>query len=231
MEDLKMKKFLKQSKYRFKNIVILGGSKGIGKSIYKNINHLSKDCFACSRKDIDTSNIQSVLNFSKKIKEVDIIILNSGGPPSKPFKEITANDWMFYFKQLFLGYVLLLNNIKVKKNGYIFYISSSIINQPDEHLMISSSLRVAFASLLKSLSKSFSNKNISVINIAPGPFKTNRVKELVSDMKKFEKKLPTGKIGNPEEIGLFVKYILENRIKYLSGSTIYFDGNINKNFM
>ena len=226
-----MKKFLKKSKYSFENLVILGGSKGIGKSIYKNINHLSKNCFACSRKDIDTSNIQSVLNFSKKFKEVDAIILNSGGPPPKPFKKITEDDWMLYFKQMFLGYVILLNNIKIKKNGYIFYISSSIINQPDEHLMISSSLRVAFSSLLKSLSKNYSGKNISTINIAPGPFKTNRVKELVSDMRNFEKKLPTGKIGNPDEIGLFVKYVMENRIKYLSGSTIYFDGNINKNFM
>ena len=90
---------------------------------------------------------------------------------------------------------------------------------------------VAFSSLLKSLSKNYSGKNISTINIAPGPFKTNRVKELVSDMRNFEKKLPTGKIGNPDEIGLFVKYVMENRIKYLSGSTIYFDGNINKNFM
>ena len=231
MKGLTMKKFLKKSKYNFENIIVLGGSKGIGKSIYQNINHLSKNCLACSRKDIDTSDIESVLNFSKKFNAVDAIILNSGGPPAKPFEKITEEDWILYFKQMFLGYATLLKKIKIKKNGYIFYISSSIINQPEENLVISSSLRVAFSSLLKSLSKNYSKKNISVINIAPGPFKTNRIKELVSDMKLFEKTLPTGKIGDPKEIGLFVKYVLENRIKYLSGSTIYFDGNINKNFM
>ena len=68
--------------------------------------------------------------------------------------------------------------------------------------MISSSLRVAFSSILKSLSKSYSSKNISVINIAPGPFKTRRVKQLIGDhkdLKKYEKLLPTKKIGEPKE--------------------------------
>ena len=43
------------------------------------------------------------------------------------------------------------------------------------------------SSLLKSLSIDYSKKGISVINIAPGPFKTNRVKELVKNLKEFEK--------------------------------------------
>ena len=87
------------------------------------------------------------------------------------------------------------------------------------------------SSLLKSYSIDNSKKKISVINIAPGPFKTRRVKDLVKNLKKFEKNLPTKKIGNPNEIGKFVKFVIKNKIKYLSGSTIYFDGNLNKTFM
>ena len=75
------------------------------------------------------------------------------------------------------------------------------------------------------------SKNISTINIAPGPFKTGRIKELVKDIKKMEKGLPSGKIGDPKEIGLFVKFIIENQIKYISGSTVYFDGNLNKSYL
>ena len=87
------------------------------------------------------------------------------------------------------------------------------------------------SSLLKSYSILQAKNNVSVINIAPGPFKTGRVKELVKNIKKFEKTLPTGKIGNPEEIGKFVSFIVKNKIKYISGSTIYFDGNLNKNYL
>ena len=46
-----------------------------------------------------------------------------------------------------------------------------------------------------------------------------------------EKELPSGRIGDPKEIGLFVKFIIQNQIRYISGSTVYFDGNINKSYL
>ena len=158
-------------------------------------------------------------------------MLNSGGPPALDFNKINKNDWEKYFNQLFLGFFILLKNIKINKNGYVFYISSSIIKEPGTGLVISSSLRSAMSSLLKSYSILQAKNNVSVINIAPGPFKTGRVKELVKNIKKFEKTLPTGKIGNPDEIGKFVSFIVKNKLKYISGSTVYFDGNINKNYL
>ena len=44
------------------------------------------------------------------------------------------------------------------------------------------------------------------------------------NIKEFEKTLPMKRLGEPEEIGNFVKSIIENKIKYLSGVTINFDG-------
>ena len=35
----------------------------------------------------------------------------------------------------------------------------------------------------------------------------------------------------PEEIGKFVKFIVEEKIKYILGSTVYFDGNLNKSYV
>ncbi len=211
--------------------IILGGSKGIGKEISQKLKSLKIKTIACSRKEIDTSSLYSVKKFTKKHKSTDILILNSGGPPPLKFSKINEETWIKYFNQLFLGFLVLLKNIRINKNGYIFYISSSIIKEPSEQLIISSSIRAAMSSLLKSLSIEYSKKGISVINIAPGPLKTNRVKELVNNLKEFEKTLPTKKIGNPEEIGKFIKFIVSNKIKYISGSTIYFDGNLSKSFM
>lgn len=221
-----------KSKKIYKKILILGGSRGLGKSIFNHIKHLSEKTYALSSKDVNTSDLDSINSFCKKHKSTDIILLNSGGPPPKLFKSISDQEWLIYFRQLFLGYVKILRNIKINSNGYIFYISSSIIKEPDEFLIISSSLRAAFSSLLKSLSKEYSKKNVSVINIAPGPFKTDRVKALVKkNLKEFERNLPTGKIGNPNELGQFVEFIISKKIKYLTGSTVYFDGNINKSFL
>ena len=211
--------------------IIIGGSKGIGKEIVKELKKIKIKCSICSRKHVDTSDLSSVEKFIDKNKKTDILILNSGGPPPLKFNQLTITDWKKYFNQLFLGFFLMLKNIKISKNGYVFYISSSIIKEPGNTLVISSSLRSAMSSLLKSYSIENSKKGVSTINIAPGPFKTRRVKELVKNLKLFEKNLPTKKIGDPNEIGKFVKFIIKNNIKYLSGSTIYFDGNLNKTFM
>ena len=208
-----------------KKILVLGGSKGIGKSISDLVKKNYKQVKSFSSKDVDTSDLSSVKKFVKNNKSTDVIVLNSGGPPNLKFEKINEKIWYKYFNQLFLGFTLILKNIKINNNGYIFYISSSVIREPGSSLLISSSLRIAFNSLLKSLSKEYSKKNISVISIAPGPFKTGRVKELIPNLKEFEKKLPTKKIGDPQEIAKLVNFIIQNKLKYLTGTTIYMDGN------
>jgi 3-oxoacyl-[acyl-carrier protein] reductase len=206
-------------------ILVLGGSKGIGKSISDLAKKNYKQVKSFSSKDVDTSDLSSVKKFVKNNKSTNVIVLNSGGPPNLKFEKIDEKIWYKYFNQLFLGFALILKNIKINNNGYIFYISSSVIREPGSSLLISSSLRIAFNSLLKSLSKEYSKKNISVISIAPGPFKTGRVKELIPNLKEFEKKLPTKKIGDPQEIAKLVNFIIQNKLKYLTGTTIYMDGN------
>lgn len=217
-------------KSRFKKAIVLGGSKGLGKEIVKSLNSINIKTIACSRKIIDTSNLDSTFKFIKKHKNVDILVLNSGGPPPLKFNEIEVEHWKKFFNQLFLSYFILLKKIKVKKNGYIFYISSTVIKEPGTNLIISSTLRSAMSSLLKSYSLLKNSEGISTINIAPGPFKTGRMKELIKNISKFEQSLPTKKIGKPKEIGEFVKFIVKKKIKYLSGSTIYFDGNSLKTY-
>ena len=210
--------------------IILGGSRGIGKAISNSLKTLEIDVLATSKKQIDTSNLDSVRKFLEKNTETDILVLNTGGPEPKLFLNITEEDWKLYHNQLFLGFCTILQKIKINDNGYIFLISSNVIKEPNAKLIISSAYRAAFAEVFKVLSKEYAQKNISCINIAPGPINTDRTKELIENIKEFEKTLPMKRLGEPEEIGNFVKAIIENNIKYLSGVTINFDG-ANSNFI
>jgi 3-oxoacyl-[acyl-carrier protein] reductase len=210
--------------------IVLGGSRGIGKAISDALKSIKIDVFAASKKDIDTSNLQSVKKFLEKHTQTDILILNTGGPAPKQFSTITEDDWKLYHNQLFLGFCTILQNIKINDNGYIFLISSSVIKEPNTKLIISSAYRAAFSEVFKVLSKEYAQKNISCINIAPGPINTDRTQELIENVKEFEKSLPMKRLGEPEEIGNFVKSIIENKIKYLSGVTINFDG-ANSNYI
>ena len=210
--------------------IILGGSRGIGKAISNSLKTLEIDVLAASKNEIDTSNLDSVRKFLEKNTDTDILVLNTGGPEPKLFLNTTEEDWKLYHNQLFLGFCIMLQEIKINDNGYIFLISSNVIKEPNAKLIISSAYRAAFAEVFKVLSKEYAQKNISCINIAPGPINTDRTKELIENIKEFEKTLPMKRLGEPEEIGNFVKAIIENNIKYLSGVTINFDG-ANSNFI
>ena len=204
--------------------IVLGGSRGIGKAISDSLKTIDIDVFATSQKDIDTSNLNSVKEFLKINNETDILILNTGGPKPKLFSTVTEEDWNLYHNQLFLGFCIILQNMKINDGGYIFLISSNVIKEPNPKLIISSAYRAAFSEVFKVLSKEYAQNNISCINIAPGPINTDRTQELIENVEEFEKTLPMKRLGKPEEIGNFVKGIVENNIKYLSGVTINFDG-------
>jgi len=210
--------------------IVIGGSRGIGKAVSESLESIGLEVVATSQSELDTSNLDSVKDFAQKNSETDVLVLNTGGPPAKEFYNITEDEWKKYHNQLFLGFCLLLQNITIRDGGYVFLISSNVIKEPNPKLIISSAYRAAFSSVLKILSKDFAKKNISCINIAPGPINTDRTRELVDNVEEFEKTLPMKRLGEPEEIGNFVKSIIENKIKYLSGVVINFDG-ANSNYL
>ena len=213
-----------------KKAIVLGGSRGIGKAISESLKSLEIEVISASKSDVDTSNLESVRKFSHEHNNTDILILNTGGPPVIEFNKISENDWNHYHNQLFVGFCTMLQEISINDNGYIFVITSNVIKEPNSKLIISSAYRAAFSSVFKILSKDFAKREISCINIAPGPINTDRTKDLVNNIAEFADTLPMKRLGKPEEIGNFVKSIIENDIKYLSGVVINFDGG-NSNFI
>jgi len=213
-----------------KKAIVLGASRGIGKSISDSLKKLDLDVFSLSSNDIDTSNLDSVNKFANENNSTDILVLNTGGPPIIEFEKITKEDWEKYHNQLFVGFCTLLQKIKINDGGYVFAITSNVIKEPNSKLIISSAYRAAFSSVFKILSKEFAERDVSLINIAPGPINTDRTKELVDNVEEYADRLPMKRLGKPEEIGNFVSSIVEKEIKYLSGVVINFDGS-NSNYI
>ena len=165
-----------------KKAIVLGGSRGIGKAISESLKSLEIEVISASKSDVDTSNLESVRKFSHEHNNTDILILNTGGPPVIEFNKISENDWNHYHNQLFVGFCTMLQEISINDNGYIFVITSNVIKEPNSKLIISSAYRAAFSSVFKILSKDFAKREISCINIAPGPINTDRTKELVNNI-------------------------------------------------
>src|SRR3970282_1741137 len=144
--------------------IIIGGSRGIGKAIANSLVSIGYDVIATSKKELDTSNLNSVKDFVQNHNETDVLVLNTGGPPAKEFFSVTEEEWQKYHNQLFLGFCIILQKIKINEGGYVFLITSSVIKEPHPKLVISSAYRSAFASVFKILSKSFAEKNIKYLS-------------------------------------------------------------------
>lgn len=180
--------------------LVIAGSKGIGKEIFINLKNLKfLKVFKTNSKTLDTSKLDQVKKFVKKIKTVDVLVLNTGGPPSKNFFDISENEFMKYHIQLFYSFVYLMQKINIKNGGYVFLISSSILKEPPVNMILSNSYRTALLSVFKTFAKLKASKNISCLSIAPGAIKTNRIKKLVKNIKKFEKQLPSQRLGIPKK--------------------------------
>jgi len=207
--------------------IILGGSKGIGKAIRLQLEKICDDVVYTSTKEVDTSKLETVKNFISQHPSCDVLVLNTGGPPPLPFAEITEDIWLKYFNQLFLAFVLILQKISITPGGYVFLMSSHVIKEPENKLIISNSLRLGFTSVFKTVSKLNMDKRISYINIAPGPTHTQRLADLLKKSERtiemFAQSLPTKRVVDPDDIGKFVRFIVENKITALNGVTINFD--------
>jgi 3-oxoacyl-[acyl-carrier protein] reductase len=212
--------------------LVFAGSKGIGRSITVNLKKISKKVFSLDSKKCDTSNLDNIDNVLRNYKNLDVLVLNTGGPPSKFFFDISKNEWIKYFNQLFLFFAILLQKIELNNNSYVFLISSFNVKEPNDELILSNCYRVALVSLFKSLSRIYLKKNITFINIAPGPTNTGRLADLLKakgkTIKGFKMQLGIKNIAEPNEIGEFVKFIVEKKIKAINGATINFDMGLSK---
>jgi 3-oxoacyl-[acyl-carrier protein] reductase len=207
-----------------KKCLVLGGSRGIGHGAAKSLGELGYAVEALSSKQADTSDLDSMREIVDRQHTYDVLVLNTGGPPPANFEEITRSDCEKYHNQLFYGFFYLLQNLKLNDGAYIFLISSFNVKEPNPKLLLSNAYRLAFISVFKCLSKVFAQRNITMINIAPGPIDTDRLRQLCPDYGVLESEIPLGRVGTIKEIGDFMRAIVENNIKYLTGVTINFDG-------
>src|SRR6476469_1802835 len=142
---------------------------------------------------------------------VDILVTNSGGPPSGPFESLAPEAWHDAALLLLMSTVNLtravLPGMKERHWGRILNVTSIAAKQPIEGLMLSNSLRAAVIGFARTLANEVAPHGITVNNLLPGYTRTDRVQELAraaggktgaSDtdiVSRWEKEIPMGRLG------------------------------------
>ena len=171
---------------------------------------------------------------------VDILVTNSGGPPSGAFDTFSAEAWESAARLLLFSAVNLtravLPGMKERQWGRILNVTSIAAKQPVEGLMLSNSLRAGVIGFARTLANEVARYGITVNNLLPGYTRTERVEQLaraaseksggsVSDaFAKWEREIPIGRLGEPREFAALAAFLASERASYITGSSIAVDG-------
>ena len=162
---------------------------------------------------------------------IDILVTNTGGPPSRKFENFVQKDWDDAYQNLLASLVGLVNGflsgMKQQNWGRIISITSMAVKQPVNNLILSNSVRASVVGLIKTLSNEVAQHNITANNVMPGYTETERLNQLVANNPSFsnaKSEVPMARFGKPEEFAAAVVFLASERASYITGQSIAVDG-------
>ncbi len=172
--------------------------------------------------------------------QIDILIVNGGGPPPGDFMDLTIEDWQAgvqttIMSTLYLCYAVVPHMLE-RGSGSIVATQSYTVKQPASRLITSNSLRMAVIGLMKSLANELGPQGIRVNSINPAWTWTNRIEKLLTDRAqaagttideesaKAAASLALRRMGTLEEFGQTVAWLASPAASFIHGHALMFDG-------
>jgi len=223
------------------NVVLNGRDEKILNDTKNEIQQLAPnvkvDAVAC---DVSTSEGR------EKILDVcsspDILVNNNGGPPFKDFRELDREAIIEGVQMNMITPIELVKSVidgMTDRNfGRIVNITSVSVKRPVVGLDLSSGARAGLTAFLSGVSRSIADKNITINNILPGFFDTDRLRQGVTSMAKMNSEgenvvadrmansIPAKRFGAPHEFGETCAYLCSIQAGYITGQNILLDGGL-----
>jgi 3-oxoacyl-[acyl-carrier protein] reductase len=178
--------------------------------------------------------------------DVDIVVLNAGGPPPVDPTATTPEGWSSALQMLTLTPIMLatslLPGMRERRFGRVLAVLSSGVEEPIPNLAYSNAGRSALAAWLKTVSIEVAADGVTVNGVLPGRFDTPRVAALdraraqstgtsEADVRAAsEQSIPAGRYGDPAEFGAFVAMLASTASGYITGRMHAADGGMLKSY-
>jgi 3-oxoacyl-[acyl-carrier protein] reductase len=190
----------------------------------------------------DLSDASAIDGLASLLDEIDILVINTGGPPPGEASQTSDAVWRSQFEVMFLSAIRLtrwaLPGMRRRGFGRILVVVSSGVIQPIPNLGVSNALRGALVGWAKTLASEVASQGITVNCIAPGRIATDRVAELDRgraqregiDLAQVEKEsrasIPAARYGESEEFASVATFLASPRASYVTGGVVRVDGGL-----
>ena len=236
-----------------KNIIVTGASGGIGNSIVKKLSENGANILASGTKIQKLEELKSKLNNIKilsfdisqsdKIEEfiekatselggkLDCMINNAGITQDNLAIRMSLDEWKKVI-DINLTSTFLLSKFSIKKMlknkaGKIINITSVVGHTGNLGQTNYTASKAGIVAMSKSLAIEYAKKNININCISPGFIKTAMTEKIDEKFKDIiVSKIPSGRLGEPEDIANTVIFLASDQSNYINGETIHVNGGM-----
>ena len=236
-----------------KNIIVTGASGGIGNSIVKRLHECGANILASGTKlekleelkskyenmkvlkfDISATNQieEFIENASKELGgSLDCIINNAGITQDNLAIRMSLEEWKKVI-DINLTSTFLLSKYSIKKmlknkSGKIVNITSVVGHTGNLGQANYTASKAGIIAMSKSLALEYAKKNININCISPGFIKTAMTDKLDDKFKEaIISKIPSSRLGEPEDVANAVIFLASDQSNYISGETLHVNGGM-----
>jgi 3-oxoacyl-[acyl-carrier protein] reductase len=170
----------------------------------------------------------------------DILVNNAAGPPTGDFRDWEREQWIAALDANMLTPIELIkatvDGMMARGFGRIINITSSAVKAPIDVLGLSNGARSGLTGFVAGLARKTVARNVTINNLLPGAFETDRLKSTLMAMAKAEGMgseeflasrqtlIPAKRFGQAAEFGAFCAFLCSVHASYMTGQNILLDG-------
>ncbi len=170
----------------------------------------------------------------------DILVNNNAGPPMRDFRELTRAQMIDGVIANMIVAIELIQKVidpmSQRRFGRIVNITSGSVKMPLAGLDLSSGARAGLTAFLAGVARTVAANNVTINNMLPGAFDTDRLRGVLSKTAEQKGKsvtqvaadrintIPAKRFGDPAEFGAACAFLCSAQAGYITGQNLLIDG-------
>lgn len=237
-----------------KNVVIIGGSSGIGRAVAEGFAKEECKVAVCARnaeklhsmqeefiknghelfiKSADAASNQQLESFACSVNEtygrIDVWVNNAGTNIRKPFDTVSEEEWELQvnslFKSVYYGSAIAASYMKKAGGGVIINTSSFTSLVPSGGLALYSAMKAAVNNFTRTTATELACHNIRAVAIIPGYIQTElTAANIDANFESLVANIPMKRLGVPEDLVPAYLFLASDAASYINGISLPVSG-------